>query len=165
MTSGHLDDRFSAPDATAPSWRSVEELLERAELYWLTTVRSDGRPHVTPLVGVWSDGRIAFCTGVGEQKHVNLQHSSPVSVTTGTNGWRSGTDVVVEGSAERVTGRERLLPLADAWQRKYGDDWAWSADDEGFTDGDGTRPWVYVVPPAKVIVFGKDPHAQTTFRP
>lgn len=30
---------------------AAEELLAAAELYWITSVRSDGRPHVTPLVG------------------------------------------------------------------------------------------------------------------
>jgi hypothetical protein len=165
MITGKMDVRFGDPSATALSWESVEALLGQAELYWLTTVRADGRPHVTPLVGVWDAGRFAFCTGAGEQKHVNLQHSAQVAVTTGSNGWRSGTDAVIEGTARRVTGRDRLLPLAEAWRWKYGEDWAWGADDEGFTDGDGTRPWVYVVPPAKVIVFGKDPHSQTTYRP
>jgi len=165
MTTGKIDLRFSDPAATALSWESVGALLDEAQIYWLTTVRSDGRPHVTPLVGVWNDGQFAFCTGVGEQKHVNLQHSALVAVTTGSNCWKSGTDVVVEGAALRVTGREHLRPLAEAWLRKYGDDWAWGADDEGFTDGDGSRPWVYVVAPAKVIAFGKDPHSQTVYRP
>jgi hypothetical protein len=165
MTTTHIDERFSMPGATAVPWQDVERLLTEAELYWLTTVRADGRPHVTPLVGVWHDGAFAFCTGEGEQKHVNLQTHSQVAVTTGTNGWKSGTDVVVEGSAERVTGRGRLAPLAAAWVVKYGEDWDWDSNDEGFTSGDGTNPWVYVVPPAKVIAFGKDPHSQTTYRP
>lgn len=164
MTDGQIDERFGDPAASAPTWAAVEALLRDAELYWLTTVRADGRPHVTPLVGVWTDGQFAFCTGVGEQKHVNLGHSPLVAVTTGSNGWQSGTDVVVEGTAGRVTGRERLLPLAEEWLHKYGDDWAWGADDEGFAAGD-SRPWVYVVRPAKVIAFGKDPHSQTTYRP
>jgi hypothetical protein len=86
-------------------------------------------------------------------------------VTTGRNGWKCGTDVVVEGAAQRVTGRERLLPLAEEWVAKYGDNWAWDADDEGFTAGDGSQAWVYDVTPAKVIAFGKDPHSQTTYRP
>src|SRR3954464_6871258 len=137
MRTGQIDARFSYPTAAAPSWESVEALLDRAELYWLTTVRSDGRPHVTPVVGVWNNARFAFCTGVGEQKHVNLQDSPLVAVTTGNNGWNSGSDVVVEGSAQRVTGRERLRPLAGGWRRKYGDGWAGDGDDEGFTDGDG----------------------------
>src|SRR5215204_6148805 len=116
-----IDRRFSDPAAGPTPWSDAVRVLEQAQLYWLTTVRSDGRPHVTPLVGVWSDGQFAFCTGVGEQKHVNLQHSPLVAVTTGSNGWRSGTDVVVEGSALRITGREHLRSLAEAWLRKYGD--------------------------------------------
>lgn len=165
MTTGQIDARFGHPSATALPWEAVADLLGRAELYWLTTVRTDGRPHVTPLVGVWHQGRFAFCTGAGEQKQVNLEHSPLVAVTTGGNAWQAGTDVVVEGAAERVAGREQLEPLARAWRDKYGEDWAWRVGDEGFTDGDGSEPWVYVVPPAKVIVFGKDPHSQTTYRP
>ncbi|MBA2954808.1 pyridoxamine 5'-phosphate oxidase family protein [Nocardioides sp. MAH-18] len=164
MTTGRTDPRFSEPTAIPPAWPEVERLLTDAELYWLTTVRVDGRPHSTPLVGVWHDGAFAFCTGVGEQKHLNLWHSGRVTVLTGRNDWRAGTDVVVEGTAHRVEGRERLAPLAAAWREKYGADWAWQADDEGFVAGDGTAPHVYVVPPAKVIAFGKDPHAQTTYR-
>ena len=50
-------------------------MLENAELYWLTTVRNDGRPHVTPLIGVMQDGAVHSCTGLGEQKARNLEHS------------------------------------------------------------------------------------------
>ncbi|MCW2765426.1 MAG: hypothetical protein JWO11_1385 [Nocardioides sp.] len=164
MTAGKFDNRFGHPDAEAPPWEDIERLLGRAELYWLTTVRADGRPHVTPLVGVWHDGAFAFCTGETEQKHRNLAAGPEVAVTTGTNTWRAGTDVVVEGAAERVTGREALTPLAAAWAAKYGDDWAWTAGEEGFVDGDGSRPWVYRVRPRKVIAFAKDPHGQTTYR-
>lgn len=164
MTTGTTDRRFSHPEASAPDWPDVERQLADAELYWLTTVRTDGRPHTTPLVGVWHDGAFAFCTGPGEQKHNNLLHAGRVSVVTGCNGWRSGTDVVVEGTAERVRGRDRLEPLAAAWRAKYGEDWDWQAGDEGFTSGDGSDPHVFVVPPAKVIVFAKDPHGQTTYR-
>ncbi|HEX2398968.1 MAG TPA: pyridoxamine 5'-phosphate oxidase family protein, partial [Mycobacterium sp.] len=53
-TKGKLDARFS--QATEPvGWQQVSDALAAAELYWLTTVRKDGRPHVTPLVGVWVD--------------------------------------------------------------------------------------------------------------
>ncbi|WP_244930456.1 pyridoxamine 5'-phosphate oxidase family protein [Nocardioides sp. W7] len=165
MTIGTIDLRFGDPSATAPTWTAVERQLAEAELYWLTTVRADGRPHVTPLVGVWHDAAFAFCTGVGEQKHVNLATSPLVAVTTGTPTWTDGTDLVIEGRAERVLGRDALAPLAAAWRSKYGADWAWEAGDETFTSEHGDRPWVYVVRPAKVIAFGKDPHSQTTYRP
>jgi hypothetical protein len=52
MPTAQIDARFGVPTATAPAWTAVERQLTEAELYWLTTVRADGRPHVTPLVGV-----------------------------------------------------------------------------------------------------------------
>jgi nitroimidazol reductase NimA-like FMN-containing flavoprotein (pyridoxamine 5'-phosphate oxidase superfamily) len=58
-----FDSRFSDPAAGPTPWEDVVAALERAELYWLSTVRRDGRPHVTPLVGVWHDGAMHFSTG------------------------------------------------------------------------------------------------------
>ena len=43
--------------------------------------------------------------------------------TTGAAGWDSGLDLVVEGTAVRVTDPEALQALADAWFTKYGEDW------------------------------------------
>lgn len=85
MTTGIFDPRFSDPVATAIPRGEVERLLREAELHWLTTVRAEGRPHVTPLVGVWHDGAFAFCTGVGEQKQRNVEHHPDVAVTTGVD--------------------------------------------------------------------------------
>src|SRR5262245_23779548 len=104
---GKLDTRFS--EASEPvSWQQVTEALTAAERDWLTTVRRDGRPHITPLIGVWVDDSFVFCTGPEEQKAQNLAASNSVAVTTGVNTWNDGLDVVVEGDAERVTGREVL---------------------------------------------------------
>src|SRR5437870_2222526 len=58
-----LDDRFSDPAASATSWEATVRALEAGEIFWITTVRGDGRPHVTPLVAVWLDGALHFCTG------------------------------------------------------------------------------------------------------
>ena len=95
---GQLDVRFSEAKQAA-AWSQVADALARAELYWLTTVRKDGRPHTTPLVGAWVDDRFVFCTGPEEQKALNLAHSAAVTVTTGVNTWNDGLDVVVEGDA------------------------------------------------------------------
>src|ERR671911_2297224 len=91
-----FDPRFSDPAAGPTPWPEVAAALEAAELYWLTTVRADGRPHVTPLIGVWHDGATHFCTGLDEQKARNIEHSAQVALTTGTNAWARGLDVVVE---------------------------------------------------------------------
>ena len=169
MTSGHLDDRFSDPAAGAADWADVATLLRAAELYWLTTVRADGRPHVTPLVGLWHDGAFHFTTGTDEQKSRNLDHSPSVVVTTGVNTWAAGTDVVVEGTAERVRGLAVLEGVAAAYVEKYGDDWRWQANEDGFGSGENKAEHdglvlVYRVAATKVIAFAKDPHGQTTFR-
>ncbi|MDV3125496.1 pyridoxamine 5'-phosphate oxidase family protein [Mycobacterium sp. 21AC1] len=160
---GTLDQRFS--EATEPAdWQTVTTALTSAELYWLTTVRADGRPHVTPLVGVWTDGTFVFCTGLSEQKARNLEHGASVAVTTGVNTWNTGLDVIVEGNADRVTGQATLTGLADDYRQKYGDDWDFDADAEVF-DPDGTRAYVFRVTPAKILAFAKSPHGQTRFRP
>jgi general stress protein 26 len=164
---GHLDERFS--QATEPvSWQTVETALTKAELYWLTTVRTDGRPHTTPLIGAWMDGFV-FCTGPEEQKAQNLAHNTAVTVTTGVNTWKDGLDVVVEGKAQQLTGRDTLTPLADAIREKYRGEWDFRPDEAGFshTDGSGAShiATVFRVPPEKVLAFAKAPHGQTTFRP
>ena len=63
--------------ATHPVGRR-RRLLETAELFWISTVRTDGRPHVTPLPAVWLDDVLYFCTGPGEQKAVNLAANAHV---------------------------------------------------------------------------------------
>ena len=45
-----LDPRYSDTDARATGWEETRRLLRTAELSWISTVRADGRPHVTPLV-------------------------------------------------------------------------------------------------------------------
>ena len=85
-----LDTRFSDPDAVATEWDETRRVLETAELFWISTVRSDGRPHVTPLVAVWLDGAIHFATGATEQKAVNLSRNPHVILTTGCNQWDRG---------------------------------------------------------------------------
>jgi hypothetical protein len=41
-----LDARFSAPDAAPTPWADVDAAMRDAELFWISTVRADGRPHV-----------------------------------------------------------------------------------------------------------------------
>jgi nitroimidazol reductase NimA-like FMN-containing flavoprotein (pyridoxamine 5'-phosphate oxidase superfamily) len=59
---------FSSPNATPTEWSQARDELASAEVYWLSTVRPDGRPHVTPLLGIWLEGALYFCTGPNEQK-------------------------------------------------------------------------------------------------
>lgn len=62
------DPRYSDPRAGAPPWSEVERLVAEAELFRISTVRPDGRPHVTPLPAVRSAGALHFCTGPDERR-------------------------------------------------------------------------------------------------
>ena len=161
-----LDQRFSEPTASALPWDETRARIEQAELFWITTVRADGRPHITPLVAVWRDGALHFCTGGEEQKALNLAANPNVALTTGTNEWSAGVDVIVEGRAERVTDRDRLTALAEAWQHKWDGQWTFGVVDGGFTHSEASTDvvHVYAVRPTRAFAFGKAPSSQTTYR-
>ena len=42
----------------------TRRVLEIAEVFWLSTVRADGRPHVTPVAAAWLDGILRFQTKI-----------------------------------------------------------------------------------------------------
>ena len=151
-----LDSRFSSPDATPTTWATAREHLERAEVYWLTTVRPDGRPHVTPLIAVWLDDALYFTTGPGERKARNLVQNAQVVITTGSNSLTGGLDLVVEGDADNVSDESRLQRLAGAFAAKYGTDiWNFSVRDGAFDSPGGGRALVYEVAPTTAFGFGK----------
>src|SRR5437016_5490879 len=99
---------FSSPGTTALPWSDAEEQLRKADVFWLATVRPEGRPHVVPVIAVWLDRSLYFATGHGEQKVKNLATNSQVSVTTGRNDLSEGFDIVVEGRAAEVTDDAKL---------------------------------------------------------
>ena len=159
-----LDPRYSDETATAPPWSEAEALLTAAELFWISTVRPDGRPHVTPLPAVWSHGALHFCTGPEERKARNLDQNPQVVLTTGTSTWEKGYDLVVEGEAVRVSDDDRLRELATAWEAKYGSFWHFEVRDGYFQHGAG-HAVVFSVAPRTVFGFGKgEPFSQTRWR-
>jgi general stress protein 26 len=158
-----LDTRFSDSASTPTPWEDAVRVLETAELFWITTVRADGRPHVTPLVAVWLDGSIHFCTGAAEQKAVNLRTNPHVILTTGANTWDHGLDVVVEGDAVQVTDDDTLKRLADAWRTKWDGRWQFEARGGAFHHEAG-EALVYAVAPTKVLTFGKGTFSHTRHR-
>ena len=158
-----LDAPYSSPDAPATDWRRAQSVFAEAAIYWLTTVRADARPHVTPVIAVWSDGALHVCTGPDEQKARNLSGNSKVIVTTGTNVW-SGLDVVLEGEAVPVTDDDVLRDLAAAWEAKYGADWHFDVADGKFRH-DAGEALVFAVAPVKAYAYDRDdPGGATRYR-
>lgn len=150
-----MDARYSDPNAVATPWEETLRVLETAELFWLSTVRADGRPHATPVVAVWLDGAIHFTTGAEEQKGVNLRGNPHVLLTTGCT-WNEGLAVVVEGDAAQATDNEVLKRLASAWTTKWDGRWQFQVRDGTFHTEEG-EPLVFSVTPTRVFAFANGP--------
>lgn len=159
---------FSHPDATPTPWAVGLEQVVGADTVWLSTVRPDGRPHVTPLIAVWHGGAIWFTTGPEERKAKNLAENASCVLTTGRSDLvEGGLDVVLEGAAEQVTDEAQLRPIAEAFAAKYGTaTWDCVVRDGAFSHHDvGGRAIVFRVRPVRGLGFRKgDTFSQTTWR-
>jgi len=156
-----LHPQFSSDGATPTPWSEARNLLEKASICWLATVRPDGRPHVTPLFALWLQDAFYFSTGPTERKAQNMLSNLHCVVTTGCN-VIEGVDLVVEGDAVKVSDEAKLQAVAGGLESKYG--WHYEVRD-GALYGDSGRAEVYKVAPTTVFAFGKgDVFSQTRYR-
>ena len=147
---------FSSENAVPTTWKRGRRELQDAKLYWLSTVRPDGRPHVTPLLAVWLDGAMYFCTGPDERKAKNLAQNPGCVLTTGRN-VLDGLDLVVEGKAVTVKDVTERRSVADTFESKYGPHFA-APDGTWAGLGDAIRGGevlLYRVAPSIAFGFGK----------
>ena len=160
-----LEPQFSSDDATATPWAESRERLATAKVYWLSTVRPDGRPHVTPIAAIWLDDALYFSTGQTERKAKNLAQNTHSVVTTGCNVLED-LDVVVEGDAARVTDEANLQRLADEYVAKYDQLFRFTVRGGAFyVEGSETEVLVYELAPTTAFGFGKgDSFSQTRWR-
>jgi Pyridoxamine 5'-phosphate oxidase len=159
---------FSEPDASPTPWAVGLEAVLAADTFWLSTVRPDGRPHVTPVIAVWRDDAIWFSTGAEERKARNLVENRLCILTTGGSDLVGGAlDVVLEGEVEQVTDDGGLEPIAEAFAAKYGTAvWDFVVGDGAFSHRvGGGRALVFRVRPVRGLGFRKgDLFSQTTWR-
>jgi nitroimidazol reductase NimA-like FMN-containing flavoprotein (pyridoxamine 5'-phosphate oxidase superfamily) len=158
-----LDPRYSDDGVAALEWADARKLLEDAELFWVTTVRSDGRPHITPLLALWLDDALYFCTGPTEQKAKNIIGNPHCILMTGCNALHEGMDLVVEGDATKVTDDAKLRGIAEAYVSKYGEEWRFEVRDGAFHHGPG-EAWVFEVAPVTAYGFAKGEYSHTRWR-
>lgn len=159
-----LQPQFSSEDATPTAWVEARQRLEKAKVYWLTTVRPDGRPHVTPLVAVWLDDALYFCTGPGERKAKNLAGNAHCVITTGCNALTEGLDLVVEGDAVKVNDEAKLQRVAEKYTSKYGPPFHFTVRN-GVFFGEGGETLLYEVAPTTAFGFGRgQAFSQTRWR-
>lgn len=152
--------------ASVQDWADVVGLLDQGDFMsldndgppryttWLTTLNPDGSPHVTAVGAVWDGDSLWFQTGDGTRKARNLLRDPrcAISVSVGA------CDVVVEGSAARVTEHGEVARIAGIWADRGG----WPAEPDasgaGITapfnaPGLGDPPW---------FIYRLDPIAATS---
>jgi nitroimidazol reductase NimA-like FMN-containing flavoprotein (pyridoxamine 5'-phosphate oxidase superfamily) len=165
---GELHAGFSAEGATTVPWAEASRCLEDADIAWLSTVRPDGRPHVTPVIFVWLDDAAYVTTGTAERKARNLEHNGHCVITTGRNTLDEGLDVVVEGDAFAVADPVQRQRVADRFAEKYLPRERASVFHEGLRDGtfitEDRTTVLYEVRPSVAFGFGKGAFSQTRWR-
>jgi general stress protein 26 len=156
-------DQYSDPKAVPTLWEETRRVLEKAELFYLITVRADGRPHATPLVAVWHEGALYFNTAEIEQKAIHLRGNPHVLLITGSLHWNEGLDVVVDGDAVQVTDQDTLERLAKVWATKWDGRWQYEKQmrDGVFYEG----ALVFEVRPTRVYASSQgDPFGHTRYQ-
>jgi nitroimidazol reductase NimA-like FMN-containing flavoprotein (pyridoxamine 5'-phosphate oxidase superfamily) len=101
-------------------WTHVTERMAAPRNYWVASTRTDGRPHVVPVWGVWLDDTFFHGGGGDTRKARNLDANPHVAVHL-----ESGDEVVIiEGTVEKLTedtaDPELLRRIDDAYEAKYG---------------------------------------------
>jgi hypothetical protein len=112
----------------ALEWNRAIELLDqfRKEGGWapsfLGTVSPEGRPHSAGFGPAWHDGTIYFVSGAETRKSRNLAQNPACTVSMSLK----GLDLILEGTASRVTDPEMLEQLAAVYREG-----GWPAEVEG----------------------------------
>lgn len=97
-----------------PWSRAEEQLAARKDqrTWWLATTNPDGSPHVAGTGAVWVGGKIYFVSGARTRKSRNVGANPRCSFSVSL----PGIDVVVEGTAARVTDPQTLNRVVKLYQ-------------------------------------------------
>lgn len=96
-------------------WSWAVERLTNSHDYWVATTWPDGRPHVTPVWGVWLDDALWFSCGHRSRKARNLTRDPRCSITT-DNAYEP---VVIDGVAAFRSTLDDARRFTDASNAKY----------------------------------------------
>jgi hypothetical protein len=155
-----------AEDLPTIEWSDVETQLDELLTHddprspnrstsWLTTLNSDGSPHVTSVGAVWHAGSYWFQTADHTRKAKNVARDPRCTVSVATKGF----DVMVAGEAQRVTDKATIAEIAALWAKGG---WPAKVDDSGTgitapfnAPTLGPPPWyVYEIKPRTATAVG-----------
>jgi hypothetical protein len=121
-------------------WQWVSKRMEQSRNYWVSTTRADGRPHATPVWGVWLEDVFYFGIGPNSVKGRNLAANPNIVVHL-----ESGDEVVIlEGVVHKESDRGMLSRLAVRYNSKYKQD---------ILPEDGSGDPLYALRPATAMAW------------
>lgn len=137
-------------DLTKERDAHVDKRLRSDSIIWLTTVRSDGRPHTIPVWFLWDGSTFLIFSQPDNLKIRNLRNNP--NVTLALDNTDDGGDVIAaEGKAELLTEPASNLDVP-AYFEKYSSD----LQTMGTTPEDMAKSYSQPirVTPAKFVRFG-----------
>ena len=150
-------DGYGIPttDENLLAWGHVQERMDNAKNYWVCTVRPDGRPHCTPVWGVWLANTL-YIEGSRETRRAqNLIANPNVSIHL-----ENGNDVVIlEGQAHEVQKPAPQLgqQLSQAFTKKY-ESQGYSPSPENWDQGG-----LFAIQPKTILAWTEFPKDTTRF--
>lgn len=117
-------------------WSWADERLQGRYIWWLSTTRPDGRPHLMPVWAVWLGDCVGFSTGAGTAKAKSIAANKYVSIVPE----RGTQSVIIEGEVAAVP-EDRKRQFFDTYKEVYE------------TDVEEMGEPVYVIWPTKVFGF------------
>jgi hypothetical protein len=98
-------------------WSHVNERMTQSMHYWICTVGPDGRPHVTPVDGVWLEEKLYFGGSSQTRRNRDLVNNSAATVHLDS----SDDVVILQGNAYLQTpDHDMAVQLVRASVAKYG---------------------------------------------
>lgn len=175
MDTNNLAEQYDLPPM---EWTSVATILDTGitqapdtggpdrHTCWLTTINPDGSPHVTAVGAYWVDDTFWFQTGPTTRKGRNIARDPRCVVSVSIR----ECDLVVEGTAKRVTDEATVAKLAAGWAAGG---WPARVDESGRAltaeynaPSAGPPPWhVYRITPHSATAVGTtEPGGATRWR-
>lgn len=133
MDATNLADLYDLP---LLNWSQIEAGLDKGitqvpdsggpnrHTCWLTTINSDGSPHVTGIGALWVDGSFWFETGERTRKGKNLARDPRCVLSVAAHDF----DLVVEGTASKISDPQIVAAMAARWAAEG---WPARVDDSG----------------------------------
>lgn len=131
-------------------WSHVSERMDETLRYWVSTVSPDGRPHATPVDGLWVDECLYFGGSTKTRRSRNLAKNRAVCIHL-----EDALDVVIlHGDAEELINPDSSLVarLIEASEKKYN----YAPEPKDFKKGG-----IYVFRPRMVLAWTDFPKDAT----